>query len=68
MLQCVSEQERALQEQAELDLRKQEQIRVNRQKAAVFLKQTLKRYCITCRHIFSTVTIFSYPDTNLLLC
>lgn len=44
LLLCASEQERALQEQAELNLRKKDQILASRQKAAVFLKQTLKRY------------------------
>lgn len=47
LLLCVSEQEEALQEQAELELRKQDQIRTSRQKAAVFLKQTLRRYRMT---------------------
>ncbi|GAA6108298.1 cilia- and flagella-associated protein 74 isoform X1 [Tachysurus ichikawai] len=42
-LRAKNEQERALQEQAELNLRKKDQILASRQKAAVFLKQTLKR-------------------------
>ncbi|XP_053480675.1 cilia- and flagella-associated protein 74 isoform X3 [Ictalurus furcatus] len=42
-LRAKNEQEKALQEQAELDLRKQDQIRACQKKAAVFLKQTLKR-------------------------
>ncbi|XP_060787631.1 cilia- and flagella-associated protein 74 [Neoarius graeffei] len=42
-LRAKNEQEEALQEQAELELRKRDQIRTSRQKAAVFLKQTLRR-------------------------
>ncbi|XP_026780950.3 cilia- and flagella-associated protein 74 [Pangasianodon hypophthalmus] len=42
-LHAKNEQEKAVQEQVELDLRKQDQIRASRKKAAVFLKQTLKR-------------------------
>ncbi|TSL97243.1 Cilia- and flagella-associated protein 74 [Bagarius yarrelli] len=38
-----NEQEKALQEQAELNLRRQDQIRASQQKAGIFLKQTLKR-------------------------
>ncbi|KAK3540493.1 hypothetical protein QTP70_032453 [Hemibagrus guttatus] len=42
-LHAKNEQEKALQEQAELNLKKQDEVRANRQKAAVFLKQSLKR-------------------------
>ncbi|KAF5907241.1 cilia- and flagella-associated protein 74 isoform X1, partial [Clarias magur] len=42
-LRAKNEQEKALQEQAALDLKKQEQIRACQQKAVFFLKQTLKR-------------------------
>lgn len=67
LLLCVSMQEKALQEQAELEVRKQDQIRASRQKAAVFLKQTLKMYCMTHTHICHNSHIF-LPRTLINLC
>ncbi|XP_072537127.1 cilia- and flagella-associated protein 74 isoform X2 [Salminus brasiliensis] len=43
VLRAKNEQEKALREQAELDQRRQDQALAGRQKAVVFLKQTLKR-------------------------